>query len=352
MRYYNEEEKLMNEAVPSIIRDGTQTITKKELIELQEYFKDRKFVLDILLPKELFVFSKYCGINDGQKATLAQLSAEMGVSRERVRQLFAGALRRLRNPSILKLYKNLTDADVGYYEENYTYDESKISEIYIKKIKTINAKRKNSLTEEEKEADFILNEILKQDVNIVNKDTLDKLNLIRKTNNNRFSYNEILFYDIRQLKENNLQEIVDKIHAIGLYFYCETEYQETWENLSRIGLIRFGLTKLKGRFDIQQQEECKKHITMLDEEITYLDLSTRTYSVLRQAGVETVAELIAKSENDLIRVHNMTKKLLNEIISKVHSLGLNIRPEGVDDSKWVEIQRQKLSEKNSQITKV
>ena len=61
--------------------------------------------------------------------------------------------------------------------------------------------------------------------------------------------------------------------------------------------------------------------------IEELDLSVRSYNCLKRAGVNTVEDLAGKTEEDMMRVRNLGKKSLEEVLNKMESLGLNLRKE-------------------------
>ena len=56
-----------------------------------------------------------------------------------------------------------------------------------------------------------------------------------------------------------------------------------------------------------------------------LDLSVRSYNCLKRAGINTVAELIIKSEEDMMKVRNLGRKSLEEVALKLEVLGLSLR---------------------------
>jgi DNA-directed RNA polymerase subunit alpha len=59
--------------------------------------------------------------------------------------------------------------------------------------------------------------------------------------------------------------------------------------------------------------------------IEELDLSVRSYNCLKRAGINTVEELIQRNEEDMMKVRNLGKKSLEEVINKLAELGLSLR---------------------------
>ena len=66
---------------------------------------------------------------------------------------------------------------------------------------------------------------------------------------------------------------------------------------------------------------------VMEMTIEELDLSVRSYNCLKRAGVNTVEDLAGKTEEDMMRVRNLGKKSLEEVLNKMESLGLNLRKE-------------------------
>ena len=63
----------------------------------------------------------------------------------------------------------------------------------------------------------------------------------------------------------------------------------------------------------------------LETSIDDLDLSVRAYNCLKRAGILTLHDLVDKSENEMMKIRNLGKKSLKEVIDKVKSMGLNFR---------------------------
>lgn len=62
-----------------------------------------------------------------------------------------------------------------------------------------------------------------------------------------------------------------------------------------------------------------------DMNIDELELSVRSYNCLKRAGINTVAELCSKTAEDMMKVRNLGRKSLEEVLSKLKELGLSLR---------------------------
>ena len=74
---------------------------------------------------------------------------------------------------------------------------------------------------------------------------------------------------------------------------------------------------------IESKETVKEKV--LEMTIEELDMSVRSFNCLKRAGIDTVEDLIYKTEEDMIKVRNLGKKSLEEVIQKLHSLGLDLK---------------------------
>ncbi len=70
-----------------------------------------------------------------------------------------------------------------------------------------------------------------------------------------------------------------------------------------------------------EKEEGKKE-KVLEMTIEELDLSVRSYNCLKRAGINNVEDLTNKTEDDMMKVRNLGRKSLEEVIGKLHALGL------------------------------
>ena len=64
-----------------------------------------------------------------------------------------------------------------------------------------------------------------------------------------------------------------------------------------------------------------------------LELSVRAYNCLKRASINSMTELLKKSEHDLLNIKNFGKKSSDEVIEKLHQMGLDLQPnpEDADD---------------------
>ena len=66
---------------------------------------------------------------------------------------------------------------------------------------------------------------------------------------------------------------------------------------------------------------------ILDLTIEELDLSVRSFNCLKRANINTVADLISKTEEDMMKVRNLGRKSLEEVINKLAQMGLSLASE-------------------------
>jgi len=64
---------------------------------------------------------------------------------------------------------------------------------------------------------------------------------------------------------------------------------------------------------------------MLELTIEELDLSVRSYNCLKRAGINTVEDLAAKTEEEMMKVRNLGRKSLEEVLNKLTDLGLSLQ---------------------------
>jgi len=67
--------------------------------------------------------------------------------------------------------------------------------------------------------------------------------------------------------------------------------------------------------------------TQLDMTIEELDLSVRSFNCLKRAGINTVEDLVNRTEEDMMKVRNLGRKSLEEVINKLTAMGLSLSNE-------------------------
>ena len=79
--------------------------------------------------------------------------------------------------------------------------------------------------------------------------------------------------------------------------------------------------------DIMVEKDDRGKEKVLEMTIEELDLSVRSFNCLKRAGINTVEDLINKSEEDMMKVRNLGRKSLEEVINKLASLGFSLSKE-------------------------
>jgi len=75
---------------------------------------------------------------------------------------------------------------------------------------------------------------------------------------------------------------------------------------------------------IERKEDTK--VKLLEQNIEDMELSPRSSNCLKRASINTIEDLVSKTKGDMLRVRNLGSKSLDEIIFKLESMGLSLRP--------------------------
>ena len=75
---------------------------------------------------------------------------------------------------------------------------------------------------------------------------------------------------------------------------------------------------------IEKEDDEKEKV--LEMSIDELELSVRSYNCLKRAGINTVEELTNKTSEDMMKVRNLGRKSLEEVLAKLKELGLQLNP--------------------------
>ena len=78
--------------------------------------------------------------------------------------------------------------------------------------------------------------------------------------------------------------------------------------------------------EVMIEKEDNEKEKVLEMNIDELELSVRSYNCLKRAGINTVEELCNKTSEDMMKVRNLGRKSLEEVLAKLKELGLQLSP--------------------------
>ena len=111
--------------------------------------------------------------------------------------------------------------------------------------------------------------------------------------------------------------VVNAQEAVSLAAKVLTDHLNLFVDLSDKGKVT----------EIMVEKDDKGKEKVLEMTIEELDLSVRSFNCLKRAGINTVEDLINKSEEDMMKVRNLGRKSLEEVVWKLASLGFSLRKE-------------------------
>ena len=109
--------------------------------------------------------------------------------------------------------------------------------------------------------------------------------------------------------------VIEPYQALSMAAKIINEHLEMFIDLSEIAKT----------MSIMSQKELSLKDKLLETPIEELEFSVRSYNCLKRAGIHTVADIVNKSEQDMIKVRNLGKKSLDEVIKKIADLGLEFK---------------------------
>ena len=74
---------------------------------------------------------------------------------------------------------------------------------------------------------------------------------------------------------------------------------------------------------VEKEEDQKEKV--LEMTIEEMDLSVRSYNCLKRAGINTIEDLTNKTEDEMMKVRNLGRKSLDEVLGKLHEVGLSLK---------------------------
>ena len=84
------------------------------------------------------------------------------------------------------------------------------------------------------------------------------------------------------------------------------------------------LSESAQKVDVMIEREENETQRVMDMNIDELELSVRSYNCLKRAGINTVSELTSKTSEDMMKVRNLGRKSLEEVLAKLKELGLQL----------------------------
>ena len=109
--------------------------------------------------------------------------------------------------------------------------------------------------------------------------------------------------------------VIEPYQALSMAAKILNEHLELFIDLSEIAKT----------MSIMSQKELSMKDKLLETAIEDLEFSVRSYNCLKRAGIHTVADIVNKSEQDMIKVRNLGKKSLEEVVNKIKELGLEFK---------------------------
>lgn len=109
--------------------------------------------------------------------------------------------------------------------------------------------------------------------------------------------------------------VIEPYEALSMAAKILNEHLEMFIDLSEIART----------MSIMSQKELSMKDKLLETPIEELEFSVRSYNCLKRAGINIVADIVSKTEQDMIKVRNLGKKSLDEVIGKVKDLGLEFK---------------------------
>ena len=88
-----------------------------------------------------------------------------------------------------------------------------------------------------------------------------------------------------------------------------------------------GLTEHANEVNIMVEKEEDQKEKVLEMTVEELDLSVRSFNCLKRANINTVDELMQKTQEEMMKVRNLGKKSLEEVENKLAELGLSLKKE-------------------------
>jgi DNA-directed RNA polymerase subunit alpha len=133
-------------------------------------------------------------------------------------------------------------------------------------------------------------------------------------------------YDVTKLRGENgteMEELTIEVSTNGSIEAKEALAIASKMMINHLNVMVELSEKAKATDYMIEREETTNN-SILETSIADLDLSVRSYNCLMRAGIKDVKDLIAKSEEDMMKVRNLGRKSLKEVKEKLEELGLSL----------------------------
>ena len=124
-------------------------------------------------------------------------------------------------------------------------------------------------------------------------------------------------YTVENTRVGQITGVINAEEAVSLAAKVLTEHLNLFVNLS----------DKASSAEVMVEKDDKGKEKILEMTIEDLDLSVRSFNCLKRAGINTVEDLINKSEEDMMKVRNLGRKSLEEVVQKLNSLGFSLQKE-------------------------
>lgn len=144
-------------------------------------------------------------------------------------------------------------------------------------------------------------------------------------------FSSIYLAGFNDAMHRKIDTMISPIHVFSMYSSIKLRISNLISELNNLNdIINSEMTTLseKIRDGINNNSSTDyDNRELLEMTIEELDLSVRSYNCLKRAGINTVEDLINKSEEDMMKVRNLGRKSLEEVINKLTGLGLFLKKE-------------------------
>lgn len=300
-----------------------------------EFFKTRTFILDVLNEREVKVLKLRYGIDNGQCLTQEKISEQMGVSRERVRQIEQRAYEKLNNPVCIEWLMTYTNDtfDKRLLETLFGNYDSLIRKDIVRTINENSLQIIQDVSIVDLDIDFgkgeqknqKLKEKLKQKGIYSCSDLIKCLKTYQNFKDMGLSYSEYktLFVSICDLIDRGDIKITSQESMDVYSSHKEVKQLRSQEHKSKLDEIK-KLFKQQKTLQGKSRKQQLKRILELSETVLIEDFnfSVRPYHFLKSAGINTLADLIRY--NDFTSIRELGEKSIKEILSNLNKNGIDL----------------------------